>query len=155
MPFEGLVLSLGRQYHSLMPFYKMTVDVTLPIPIYRQVKSVLSGLISRGILKPGDQLNATRQQAKMLCVNPNTIARAYRELVMEGFLEIRHGSGSFVSASAKSCAKNRLERVRNELLQAIRLSRRSGLDWQDIDSAFRRAKTKEFSSVPSRIALSK
>ena len=41
--------------------------------------------------KPGDQVPAIRNLAEQLFVNPNTIARAYRELILEGFLDSKKG----------------------------------------------------------------
>jgi len=55
--------------------------------------------IETGELRAGDQLPAIRKMAEDLVMNPNTVARAYRELEHEGVIELKHGLGTFVSES--------------------------------------------------------
>jgi len=113
------------------------------VPIYEQVKAGMRGLVARGHLKPGDQVPAIRMLAENLVVNPNTIARAYRELVLEGFLESRRGEGNYISESALEQLGNGLEQARIQLLEAILASRRSGLTWKDIHIVLQKAKGEE------------
>jgi GntR family transcriptional regulator len=56
--------------------------------------------IGTGALKPGEQLPGIRPLAEELVINPNTVAKAYRELEHEGVIELRHGAGAFVSEKA-------------------------------------------------------
>jgi len=56
--------------------------------------------IETGALREGDQLPTIRKLAEDLVMNPNTVARAYRELEHEGVLEVKHGSGAFIKESA-------------------------------------------------------
>ena len=67
------------------------------IPIYRQIMDEISGQIISGKLKAGGQLPSVRELAQTFQVNPNTIARAYRELEREGIVFTRRGQGTFVS----------------------------------------------------------
>lgn len=65
--------------------------------MYRQlIDQVLGGIAAR-MLAPGDQLPTVRQVAVDLSINPNTVARAYREMEIRGVLETQQGSGTFVS----------------------------------------------------------
>src|SRR5437762_8443433 len=68
-------------------------------PIYQQLTRQLKHAISTGSLKPGDQLPTVRELAEQLVINPNTVARSYRELFAEGLVEGTQGSGTFVKAS--------------------------------------------------------
>lgn len=52
--------------------------------------------IATGALHPGDQLPGIRKVAEDLVMNPNTVAKAYRELEHQGVIELRHGMGAFV-----------------------------------------------------------
>jgi GntR family transcriptional regulator len=113
------------------------------VPIYEQVKEGLRGLMARKILLPGDQVPPIRGLAETLVVNPNTIAKAYRELILEGFLESRKGEGAFVSARAGSKASNGMKSVRQRLVDSIQMSRRAGLSWKDIQAAVEQAKEEE------------
>jgi GntR family transcriptional regulator len=67
------------------------------IPIYVQLKGQIMHAIEKGALKSGDQLPSVRVLAEKLVINPNTVIKIYRELEFEGVIEIRHGSGAFVS----------------------------------------------------------
>lgn len=99
--------------------------------------------MARKILLPGDQVPPIRGLAETLVVNPNTIAKAYRELILEGFLESRKGEGAFVSARAGSKASNGMKSVRQRLIDSIQLSRRAGLSWKDIQAALELAREEE------------
>jgi GntR family transcriptional regulator len=56
--------------------------------------------VETGALREGDQLPTIRKLAEDLVMNPNTVARAYRELEHDGVLEVKHGSGAFIKESA-------------------------------------------------------
>jgi GntR family transcriptional regulator len=71
------------------------------VPVYLQLKEQVLHAISRGRLKPGDQLPTVREVAVNLTINPNTVNRAYAELEREGLLNSRRGRGTFVSEAGK------------------------------------------------------
>lgn len=68
-------------------------------PLYLQLMDQIKHAIETGALRPGDQLPTIRKAAEELVMNPNTVVRAYRELQHEGVIELKHGSGAFVSES--------------------------------------------------------
>jgi len=72
------------------------------VPIYLQLMEQVKHGIETGALRPGEQLPGIRPLAEELVINPNTVAKAYRELEHEGIVEIRHGAGAFVSATARA-----------------------------------------------------
>jgi GntR family transcriptional regulator len=80
------------------------------VPIYLQLMEQVKHGIETGALKPGDQLPGIRPLAEELVINPNTVAKAYRELEHEGVIELRHGAGAFVSPNA--AAKKLTDKVR-------------------------------------------
>jgi len=65
-------------------------------PIYTQVVDNFCHQIRAGILENGDKLPSVRELASQLAINPNTIARAYRELEMAGWIATVPGKGCFV-----------------------------------------------------------
>lgn len=79
------------------------------IPIYLQLMEQIKHAIETGALRPGEQLPGIRNLAERLVINPNTIAKVYRELEHQGLLEIRHGTGAFVAE--KGIDKFRLNNV--------------------------------------------
>src|SRR5258706_11937396 len=72
------------------------------VPIYLQLMAQVKHGVETGALRPGEQLPGIRPLAEELVINPNTVAKAYRELEHEGILELRHGAGAFISANARS-----------------------------------------------------
>ena len=78
---------------------------SLGVPIYLQLMEQVKHAIETGALRPGDQLPGMRPLAEELVINPNTVAKAYRELEHEGVIELRHGAGAFVSGTAGSTKK--------------------------------------------------
>ena len=74
---------------------------SLGVPIYLQLMEQVKHAIETGALRAGEQLPGIRPLAEELVINPNTVAKAYRELEHEGIIELRHGAGAFVSANAR------------------------------------------------------
>src|SRR5436309_10831607 len=69
------------------------------VPIYLQIVNQIKYLISSGRLGAGEELPPIRALAEQLLVNPNTVARAYRELELAGVVEKRRTTGTYVSAA--------------------------------------------------------
>jgi GntR family transcriptional regulator len=76
------------------------------VPIYLQLMEQVKHGIETGALRPGEQLPGIRPLAEELVINPNTVAKAYRE----GVIELRQGAGAFVSGHAR--AKELTDKVR-------------------------------------------
>jgi len=79
-------------------------------PFYLQLILQIRNAIETGVLQPGDALPALRVLAQELVVSPNTVVKAYAELASEGLIDIRHGSGAYVSA--KRGMRPRVDRLR-------------------------------------------
>ncbi len=75
------------------------VNPSSGVPLYLQLMDQVKHAIETGAVKAGDQLPTIRKVAENLVMNPNTVVRAYRELQHEGIIELKHGSGAFVSES--------------------------------------------------------
>ena len=80
------------------------------VPIYLQLMEQVKHAIETGALRPGEQLPGIRPLAEELVINPNTVAKAYRELEHEGVIELRQGAGAF--ASDRVPAKKDADRLR-------------------------------------------
>ncbi len=74
-----------------------TVDPHTGVPIYLQLIEQVKRSVALGVLAPGERLPTVKQLATDLTINPNTVARAYRELERDGVIETSVGRGSFVS----------------------------------------------------------
>jgi GntR family transcriptional regulator len=94
--------------------------------------------IETGALRPGDQLPGIRPLAEELVMNPNTVAKAYRELEHEGVIELRHGAGAFVSAQARGRkpAADRVRAAQPIVAAAVDKLRERGLSDEEIRRLF-------------------
>ncbi len=66
------------------------------MPLYLQLIEQVKRAIALGTLLPGEQLPTVKSLALELTVNPNTVARVYRELERDGVIDTSPGRGSFV-----------------------------------------------------------
>lgn len=88
-------------------------------PIYRQIVDQVKYLIASGRLQPGDELPPIRTLAEDLVINPNTVARAYRELEVAGVLSKRQGAGTYVSSGGSPLARQERLRILSERADAL------------------------------------
>src|SRR5437763_167501 len=77
--------------------FEFRLDPHSGMPVYRQIIDQVLGGIAAATLAPGDQLPTVRQVAVDLAINPNTVARAYRELEIRGVLDTQQGTGTFIT----------------------------------------------------------
>jgi GntR family transcriptional regulator len=77
----------------------LTVDPRSGVPMYLQIIEQVKRSVALGILGSGEQLPTVKQLAVDLTINPNTVARAYRDLERDGVIETAPGRGSFIRAN--------------------------------------------------------
>ena len=100
--------------------------------IYRQIADQIRRAVVSGQLAVGDPLPSVRQLAKELVVNPNTVAKAYAELVRDGVLETQAGRGAFVAKRRDVFTKTeRLRRLDAALDTLISEALTLGFDHQE------------------------
>ena len=93
-------------------------------PLYLQLIQQVRLAIETGVLVDGDLMPGIRTLAEQLVVSHNTVAKAYTELAREGLLDLRHGSGAYVSAKRR--IQSRAEQLRvaqdrvRELVHSLR-----------------------------------
>jgi GntR family transcriptional regulator len=88
-----------------MPSALFRVNHSSGTPLYLQLMDQVKHAVETGALRAGEQLPTIRKLAEDLVMNPNTVARAYRELEHEGVIELRHGSGAYISESVTARVK--------------------------------------------------
>lgn len=107
------------------------------VPIYLQLMEQVKHAVETGALRPGEQLPGIRPLAEELVVNPNTVARAYRELEHEGVIELRQGAGAFVAEQARgSRAADTLRKAQAEVAITVGNLRRRGITEDEIRRLF-------------------
>ncbi len=85
------------------------IDFASRVPIYEQLCTNIIKLASAGVFKSGDKLPPVRILASQLGINPNTVAKAYRELESQGYIFSTVGRGSFLTDKlTENCAQKML-----------------------------------------------
>lgn len=118
------------------------------VPIYLQVMQQIKYLVASGRLQPGDELPSIRTLAEQLIVNPNTIARAYRELETAGVVEKRRTAGTFVAEAGSPLArKERLKLLKQRVDQLLVEAFQMGFG---LDEVLKLVQQSELNSQPPR-----
>lgn len=89
------------------------------VPIYQQVVNQIRYLVASGRLAAGTELPPIRSLAQKLMVNPNTIARAYRELELCGMVEKRRTAGTYVTDSHSPLARRERLKILTERIDQL------------------------------------
>lgn len=79
---------------------KMHVDRDAATPLYHQIEKHFSDLISRNVLRPGDQLPGVPKLIREINVNYRTVRQAYENLASAGLVRVIKGKGTFVANRA-------------------------------------------------------
>jgi GntR family transcriptional regulator len=99
-----------------MAGFHISITTGAGTPIYRQIVEQVRLGVATGSLAPGDAMPSVRSLAEQNVVNPNTVVKAYAELVRDGILESHHGKGFFVAEKRQVYSRaERLRRLRQAL----------------------------------------
>ena len=100
--------------------------------IYRQIADQIRRQVASGQLSVGDAVPSVRQLAKELVINPNTVAKAYAELIRDGVLETQAGRGALVAKRRNVFSKpERLRRLDEALDTVISAAITLGFDREE------------------------
>lgn len=88
------------------------IDNASDRPVYLQIIDQVKRDIALGRLAKDERLPTVRQLAQQLAINPNTIAKAYRQLEQEGIIVTKAGAGAFVANLDSSLSRT----VRRKLI---------------------------------------
>ena len=98
---------------------QIRIDNASGRPVYQQIIDQIKRDIALGRLVKDEKLATVRQLAGQLAINPNTIAKAYRQLEQEGIIVTRPGAGAFVANLDSNLSKAVKKRVVSEELERI------------------------------------
>jgi GntR family transcriptional regulator len=106
-------------------------------PLYLQLMQQIRYAVETGVLQHGDALPGIRTLAEELVVSHNTVAKAYSELEHEGLVQLRHGSGAYVSARRKTKPCGEKVRLAQERVRAlVEALQQEGLSEEEIRRLF-------------------
>ena len=111
----------------------LSIDPHDGLAIYDQIVRQVKFAVACGALRPGEMVPSVRELARELALNPNTVARAYRELQGEGVLSVLRGTGLEVAEDALDrCRNQRVELIRKRLRQVLTEAFQSQLDADEL-----------------------
>jgi GntR family transcriptional regulator len=109
------------------------ISPTDGVPIYLQIVNQIKYLISAGRLSPEEELPPIRVLAEKLLVNPNTVARAYRELELAGIVIKRRTTGTYVSnAGVRMGRRDRLKIITGRIDALVAEARQMDIPLQEV-----------------------
>ena len=104
------------------------IHVRSNVAVYLQIENHVQFAIASGVLKPGDQLPSVRELSERLKINPNTVAKSYRDLEVMGYLYTRRGMGVFINQDIqKKCLDTCTRKAVEKLHQAVSEARAAGI----------------------------
>jgi GntR family transcriptional regulator len=107
------------------------IDPHNGLAIYDQIVRQIKFAVAGGVLKSGEMIQSVRELARELAINPNTIARAYRQLQADGVLQPVRGTGLEVATgAAERCRSERLKLIRARVRQVLVEAKQSRLEPQ-------------------------
>jgi GntR family transcriptional regulator len=107
------------------------------VPPYLQLVHQVRQAVLLGFLRPGDRLPLIREVVEALAINPNTVAKGYRQLEQEGLVTGRPGQGTFVNdAPSATMSAATYTSLRRGLETWLRRAYAAGLDEQAVNALF-------------------
>jgi len=108
------------------------LDPSSGVATYLQIVQQVREALRLGVLDVGDQLPTVREVVADLAINPNTVAKAYRDLERDGLVVARQGRGTFIASSLASASLHHHETLRAHLERWLETARSAGLDEESI-----------------------
>ena len=87
-----------------------TIDISSSVAVYVQIENHVQFAIASGQLKPGDQLPSVRELSERLDINPNTVAKSYRDLEVMGLVYTRRGMGVYINKGIEAKCREECRR---------------------------------------------
>jgi GntR family transcriptional regulator len=116
------------------------IDPSDPRPIWRQIEENVRHLVASGALRPATAVPSVRDLARLLTVNPATVAKAYQRLTDAGVLAVRRGDGTYVAEAPPAIStRERRQRLDAEALRYASLAATLGATAREAAAALESA----------------
>src|SRR5687768_6506888 len=119
----------------------LQIDYDRGVPVYRQIYEAVTTALASGALARDEQLPTIHELAQRLAINPNTVARAYRELDQDGYIVAHRGRGTFPAAERVTAPSDKQNILRSIYDKAIVEAARHGIGAVDVVRYFRKVTT--------------
>jgi GntR family transcriptional regulator len=117
---------------TMVAMIEYHLDQRSGVATYLQIVQQTKEALRLGVLDVGDQLPTVREVVAVLAINPNTVAKAYRELEREGLVVAQQGRGTFVASTLASPSLEYHQTLRRELEEWLSAAERAGLDEESV-----------------------
>src|SRR6056297_172248 len=111
----------------------MRIELRSPLPVYEQIKMGIKEAVMKGKFTRDSQIPSIREMAKDIQVNPNTVARAYRELEREGTIFSRPGIRFMINVNKEGIKSQLLKDLEGELSPTINRIKKAGIKREDVN----------------------
>jgi GntR family transcriptional regulator len=137
-----------------------SIDISSSVAVYVQIENHVQFAIASGRLKAGDQLPSVRELSERLGVNPNTVAKAYRDLEVMGLLYTRRGMGVFVNKGIEAkCREECRKRIIARMHEVVAEAKAAGMEKKEVVEVAEKSyeiESDPYSATPSALtALAK
>lgn len=135
--FQKQKIDILYQYCGTVRPMIFRVDPASGHPLYLQLMEQVRHAVETGVLQDGDLMPSIRTLAEELVISHNTVAKAYMELQHEGLLELRHGSGAYISAPRNAKARStKLLKAQTRVREIVEDLRDDGFAAEEIRRLF-------------------
>jgi GntR family transcriptional regulator len=99
--------------------FQFNIATGTGVPIYKQLVDQAKAAVASADLTEGDPLPSIRVLAELLVVNPNTVAKAYNEMTLEGLIVTSPGKGFFVAPRRQMLTRDERKRRLDAAVEAF------------------------------------
>lgn len=128
----GQIYSCGPEGVTIWPMIEFHLDSRSGVATYLQIVQQVKEALRLGTIDVGDQLPTVREVVADIAINPNTVAKAYRELERESLVVARQGRGTFVASTLAPPSLSHHAELRAELEHWLAEADAAGLDEESI-----------------------
>ncbi len=109
------------------------INIHSSIAVYVQIENTVAFAVASGRLKAGDQLPSVREASEKLGINPNTVAKSYRDLEVMGIVYTRRGMGVYINRGVEAkCKEESRQRIVGRLHEVVSEAKAAGMTAQEI-----------------------
>lgn len=109
------------------------VNIDSSVAVYVQIENAVQFDIASGKLQAGDQLPSVRELSEKLKLNPNTVAKAYRDLEVMGLVYTRRGMGVYIQKGiAAKCRDECRRNIAGRLHEVLAEGKACGMTEREV-----------------------
>jgi len=134
-----------------------SIDINSSVAVYVQIENHVQFAIASGRLTTGDRLPSVRELSERLGVNPNTVAKAYRDLEVMGLLYTRRGMGVFVNKGIEAkCREDCHKRIVGRMHEVVAEAKAAGMGLKEISEVVEKSfscNSGPYSATPDELTM--